>query len=114
MRTFSRTFPDAYKILRIAHLQRLKLLANGDESQVELAAEMIGQASVVVVNAEVGRADLAHAQFLLLVTTGRHGIPELDLKVHMNPAELNTRVRCHITRGKRKRGICQLYSQTSS
>lgn len=46
---------------------------------MQLAAEMVGQATVVVVNAQIGRTDLTHAQFLLLVRRCRHSVAILLL-----------------------------------
>ncbi len=55
----------------------LELLADLDEAEVELAAKVVGQPPVVVVDAQVGRADLANAQLLLLVRRRRHGVAVL-------------------------------------
>ncbi len=57
-----------------------ELLADLDEAEVQLAAEVVGEAAVVVVDAEVGGAHLAHAQLLLLVARRRHGVPVVQLQ----------------------------------
>ena len=57
-----------------ALLQVGQFLANLDEAEVQLAAEVVGQTAVVVVDAQVGAAHLAHAQLLLLVARRRHRV----------------------------------------
>lgn len=47
---------------------------------MEFAAEMIGQATVIIVNTEVGRAYLADPQFLLLIGRCRHRIAILHFR----------------------------------
>ena len=44
----------------------VQLLADLNEAQVQFAAKVVGQAAIVVVEAEVGGAHLAHPQLLLL------------------------------------------------
>lgn len=41
---------------------------------MELAAKVVGQTAVVVVETQISRAHLANAQLLLLETGGRHGV----------------------------------------
>ena len=64
------------------------MVTNLDEAEVELAAEVVGEPPVVVVDAEVGGADLAHAQLLLLVRAGRHRVAVLLLGQHLLLADL--------------------------
>lgn len=49
---------------------------------MKFASKVIGQTSIVVVDAKIGRADFAHAKFLLLVRRGRHRIPIFQLGRH--------------------------------
>ena len=46
---------------------------------MKLAAKVVGESPVVVVDAEIGGADLADAQLLLLVRAGRHRVAVLLL-----------------------------------
>ena len=59
--------------------QILQLLANHDESEVQLAAEVVRKTSVVVMDTEVGGADFAHTQFLLLIAGCGHRVAIVDL-----------------------------------
>ena len=64
---------------------------------MELAAKVVGEPPVVVVDAEVGGADLAHAQLLLLVRAGRHGVAVLLLGQGLLLADfLDLKERFHI------------------
>ena len=58
----------------------VQLLADLNEAQVQFAAKVVGQAAIVVVEAEVGGAHLAHPQLLLLEAGRRHGVPVHVLK----------------------------------
>lgn len=60
-----------------SYLEFGELLANFNESQMQLSPEVIGETAVVVVNAQIGGTNLAHAQLLLLVTARRHRISVL-------------------------------------
>lgn len=64
------------------HSQFLKLLPDLDEAQVQFPAKVVGEAAVVVVEAEVGGAHLTHPQLLLLETGGWHGVPVYVLNTH--------------------------------
>ena len=55
---------------------------------MELAAKVVCEPPVVVVDAEVGGADLAHAQLLLLVRASRHRVAVLLLGQHLLLADL--------------------------
>ena len=46
---------------------------------MQLSAEVIGESVVVVVDTEIGRANLAHPQLLLLIGACRHGVAVLQL-----------------------------------
>ena len=54
-------------------------IANLNESEVKFAAKVVSESPVIVVDAEIGRADFADAQFLLLVRAGRHRVSVLLL-----------------------------------
>ena len=62
------------------YLQLVQLLSDLDEAQVQLPAKVIGEAAVVVMETQIGRADLAHPQLLLLEAGGGHGVPVLLLR----------------------------------
>ena len=57
-----------------SHHQLSQFLPNLDESQMQLATEVIRQPPVVVMDAQVSRADLTDPQLLLLVRTGGHRV----------------------------------------
>lgn len=50
---------------------------------MQFPAEMICQSPVIVVNAEVGGANLAHPQLLLLVAARRHRVAVLLLRLQL-------------------------------
>lgn len=62
------------------YLQGFQFLPDLDEAQVQLPAKVVGQATVVVVETQVGRAYLADTELLLLETGGRHGVSVLLLR----------------------------------
>ena len=62
------------------HACKIKIeIAHLDEPEVKLAAKVVGESPVVVVDAEIGGADFADAQLLLLVRAGRHRVSVLLL-----------------------------------
>lgn len=63
-----------------SHLELVQFLSDLDEAQMKLPTEMVSQAAVVVMEAEVGGAHLAHPQLLLLEAGSRHGVSVLLLK----------------------------------
>lgn len=60
---FSHSFP-----------QLIELLTDLNEPQVQFASKVVCKATVIVMEAKVGRADFTDTQFLLLKTGCRHGI----------------------------------------
>ena len=56
------------------YLEICQLGAQSDEADVQLAAKVVGKATVVVMDTEVGGADLTDAQLLLLVVGRRHRV----------------------------------------
>lgn len=62
------------------YLQLVQLLSDLDEAQVELPSEVISQSTVVVMQAQVGGAHLAHPQLLLLETGRGHGVSVFFLR----------------------------------
>ena len=64
-------------------LQLRQVLPDLDEAEVKFPPEMVRQPPVVIVDPEVGRANLADSQLLLLVGAGRHGVPVLLLRLHL-------------------------------
>lgn len=56
------------------YLQIPQFIPNGNEPKMQLSPKVISQPPVVVVNTEVRRAHLTHAQLLLLVRRRWHGV----------------------------------------
>lgn len=54
-------------------LQLDQFLADGEEAKVQLTTKVVRQSDIVVVDAQVSGADLAHPQLLLLVRRCGHG-----------------------------------------
>lgn len=73
------------------YLQLLQFLPDLDEAQVQLPSEVVGQATVIVVETQIGRAHLTYPQLLLLEARGWHGISVFFLRGGENT---NTYLRC--------------------
>ena len=64
--------------------QLLQLLTDDDESKMQLAAEVVSQSPIIVVDTKVGWAHLTHPQLLLLVAGRRHWVAILNLyNIHL-------------------------------
>ena len=61
------------------NLERGQFIAQFDETQVQFTAKVVRQTPVIVVDAKVGAANLADAQFLLLIRGRGHWISIIRL-----------------------------------
>lgn len=68
------------KIPSFSHPQFLELLTDFNEAQVKLSTEMVGKATVIVMETQVGRAHLTDPELLLLEAWSRHRVPVYILK----------------------------------
>ena len=66
------------------------LLPDLDGAQMQFPTKVVGEATVVVMETEIGGADLTHPQLLLLETGGRHGVPVYVL--HTKTLTLSLRI----------------------
>ena len=61
------------------HDQIVQFLPDHDESEMKLAAEVVRETSVVVMDTEVSGADFAHTQLLLLIAGRGHRVAIVNL-----------------------------------
>lgn len=63
------------------YLQLLQLLSDLDEAQMQFPSKVVSETPIVVMETQVGGANLTDAQLLLLETRCGHGVPVLFLKI---------------------------------